>query len=289
MSQAAARNAPSTYWLQGFSKIATAVPEVDDRDEVHAWYTSILRPYVPAGASSILDIGCGRGRVLRALMELAPQSRCIGVDGDPDSLERAFGEFGLLQRQPVLCKADITQPGFAHGLAKLHGPFDVITSFFVLHHYQPAVAGAILKELAEFLAPGGVIVLAESHDPSLEEASLAEQICAELARLAGKPPDLLWTAEETRLACRAAGFDVSLTRFEAAPGRPFNAAETALHDRVLYNLSDAVTRAGADRQAAPQLRLLSAVVAKMVEHKVAIPARYGLLLALLRVPSFHQE
>jgi SAM-dependent methyltransferase len=284
MSQAAARTAPSVYWLQGFSKVASAVPEVDDRDEVHAWYTSILRPHVPAGASSILDIGCGRGRVLRALMELAPHSRCIGVDGDADSLARAADEFGLLPRQPVLRKADITEPGYALGLTDLDGPFDVITSFFVLHHYKPEVAGAILRELGTLLAPGGVIILAESHDPSLVDASMAEHICAELACLAGEPPDLLWTAEETRAACRAAGFDDSRTSFEAAPGRPFNAAETALNARLLSNLEDAVTRAEAARQATPQLRKLSAVVAKMVEHKVANPARYGPLLALLRVP-----
>src|SRR2546430_822868 len=43
---------------------------------------------VPAGGA-VLEIGCGTGRLLRALAGLTPLARMVGVDPEPEMLARA--------------------------------------------------------------------------------------------------------------------------------------------------------------------------------------------------------
>jgi hypothetical protein len=132
----------------------------------------------------------------------------------------------------------------------------------------------------------GVIILAEAHDPNAADAVVSEQICAQLATLAGDAPDTLWTEAEVRTACRLGGFEDGTVEFVAAVGWPFTETEAIANRQALHRLWSGV-QAAEEQLASPHLAeriaTLKRVVAKMCEHRVARPARFGPLLAILRL------
>lgn len=105
---------------------------------------------VPQSPRSVLDFGCGVGRLSR---ELARRfGRYVGVDISAGMVERARalnGEFGnctfLLNERP-----DLSLFG--------DGEFDAVVSFIVLQHIPDRdLIRAYIAEFARVLAPGGLI------------------------------------------------------------------------------------------------------------------------------------
>jgi 2-polyprenyl-3-methyl-5-hydroxy-6-metoxy-1,4-benzoquinol methylase len=92
-------------------------------------YRRDIRPLLQAGASTILDVGCGGGDVVRLLAHLAQQDNltCHFLGIDPDSRAIAFAN---RQANPsnILFKQE--------SLYDLTTKFDIILSNHVLHHLQ---------------------------------------------------------------------------------------------------------------------------------------------------------
>jgi SAM-dependent methyltransferase len=285
------RAAPSSYWLEGFARQDHGDAAIED-ERVERWYRNLLGRYLPPVTAAALDIGCGRGRVIRAVAGLAPGCRHAGIDGSEATLAIARRRLAEQHIEADLYQVDLVQPGYAPMLLHRHGRFDLITSMFVLHHYPPAVAGVILSELRRLMAPGGVMILAEAHDPQDREASLTEEICAELAALAGQAPDLLWTEAELRDACRLGGFTAAETRFVNAPGAPFTAVEAEANRQVLERLRRALQAAEGQLGGTaphPKLAALKRVVGKMRENGIARPSCLAPRLAILQLASMSVE
>ncbi|MES2342643.1 MAG: methyltransferase domain-containing protein [Pseudomonadota bacterium] len=87
-----------------------------------------------------LDFGCGAGRLTEAMTRHAAQ--VIGYDISPGMLEmaRKRGTATYVGQMP-------------------DGPFDWINSFIVLQHIPPARGMALIGELLDRLAPGGLLSL----------------------------------------------------------------------------------------------------------------------------------
>jgi SAM-dependent methyltransferase len=105
----------------------------------------------PGKVESVLDFGCGVGRLSFALREVFP--KVLGADISPGHLvvarERA-AETGLVDVGFVLLKdVDdvLTIPSV-----------DLIVSFIVLQHNPPPIAVGIISRLLSLLNPGGVAV-----------------------------------------------------------------------------------------------------------------------------------
>ena len=99
--------------------------------------------------TSILDFGCGYGRLIRHVKELAPNAQICGCDLQSDLLARchqsiANGTFIINKPTPPL--------GFPDGA------FDFIYSFSVFTHLSEPNHISWLKELAYKLKPGGLMV-----------------------------------------------------------------------------------------------------------------------------------
>lgn len=102
-----------------------------------------------SGTSTVLDVGCGPGRLLRALREQLPGACVAGVDLSPFMLERAK------RQAPVadLVHADAT------ALPWPDGSFDAVTACHVLGHVPETASRAIAAEAERVLTPGGVAVV----------------------------------------------------------------------------------------------------------------------------------
>ena len=97
----------------------------------------------------MLEVGCGQGGVLHALVERGAVA--IGLDVSQASLRRAAGGACEIGRAVRLVQGD------AEGLPFSDAMFDAVVSFGVLHH-TPDTERAI-NELRRVLRPGGVAIV----------------------------------------------------------------------------------------------------------------------------------
>ena len=152
-------------------------------------YDSFLLSLVPNDAVSILDIGCGLGRLST---KLATHNREVtGVDLSPEMIARARKESRGDQNVTFLC-GDFLEKN----LTKQQ--FDFVISAAVLHHVPANVA---VPRMVELLRPGGRLVI---HDVR-SNTGLAEHIMGNFALaqvLYPRPLREVWArhcAEETYL------------------------------------------------------------------------------------------
>ena len=107
--------------------------------------------------TSALDFGCGVGRLTQAL---APHfERVVGLDVSPSMVDLAT----RLNQHPGTVSYVCNQ---APDLRLFEdGSFDFIVSSIVLHHLQPDLACAYIREFLRVLTPGGIAVfqLASHH------------------------------------------------------------------------------------------------------------------------------
>lgn len=113
--------------------------------------------YLPKDAASILDVGCADGTVTRALAELFPGARLLGIDLDET--------FIALARQQAAGKGNVAfERVYLRELLARPERFDAVVFCSVLHEFFTYGEGtsSVLKALAdahELLHPGGVIVI----------------------------------------------------------------------------------------------------------------------------------
>jgi SAM-dependent methyltransferase len=102
------------------------------------------------GVASVLDLGCGSGRVLPHIASLAPAATCTGCDVDGAAIAWAASHHTGIswvrsEFEPPLPFAD--------------GSFELVYSISVFSHLDERLGDAWLAEVARVLAPGGVALL----------------------------------------------------------------------------------------------------------------------------------
>ena len=100
--------------------------------------------------SRILDFGCGCGRTLIHLRELAPNAKIDGADIDVNAIEwckqhLSFANFGLSSESPPLNYVDET--------------FDFVYAISVFTHLNEDYQFRWLEELRRITIPGGILLL----------------------------------------------------------------------------------------------------------------------------------
>jgi trans-aconitate 2-methyltransferase len=169
-----------------------------------------------AGDETVLDAGCGTGKVTRVLHDRLPRGRVIAVDAAPSMVEQARAALpaGVEVRQADLLDLALEQP--------VDAVLSTATFHWIADHDRlfAAVYGA--------LAPGGRLVAQCGGAGNVEAikdagfAAAAEPPFAE--HLGGWPGDWNFaTPAETERRLRAAGFaDVWCwsTRVDVDPGDP---------------------------------------------------------------------
>ena len=101
---------------------------------------------------SILDVGCGTGRLLRTASQRFPDARLEGVDPAPQMVEHAIS---LLPPDAPIHFQQAT----AEALPFPDGQFDLVFSTMTFHHWADQKKG--VTEVARVLAPDGRWLLAD--------------------------------------------------------------------------------------------------------------------------------
>jgi tRNA (cmo5U34)-methyltransferase len=156
-----------------------------------------LSDMLPSGARSVLDLGCGDGRLAHLVLETLPTvARVVAVDRSPPMLERARERFIADGR------VEVREWDLANDLSDL-GEFDLIVSGFAIHHLDDDRKQALFREVARQLRPNGVFANLEivaSFTPVLHAEFLAA-----IGRTADDPEDRLVDVETQLMWMRDAG------------------------------------------------------------------------------------
>ncbi|HEX6123146.1 MAG TPA: class I SAM-dependent methyltransferase [Ktedonobacterales bacterium] len=114
---------------------------------VHRAVLGVAAP-LPAPAS-VLDVGCGTGRLLRAAGASWPGAQLIGVDPAE----------GMVEAARALTPGATIHRGLAESLPLPDASVELAFSTLSSHHWQDQAAG--VREIARVLRPGGHFILAD--------------------------------------------------------------------------------------------------------------------------------
>src|SRR3954454_10157281 len=197
------------------------------------------------GDETILDAGCGSGRLTQLLMERVPDGRVIGVDASASMIDAARERLGDAAELRV---ADLV--GLDLGGATVDVVFSTATFHWIADH------DALFASLRQALRPGGRLVAQCGGAGNLASVHAA-------ARQAGDDPPFRpyfegWqgpgnfaTPEDTERRLRAAGFGEARCWLSDRPVRPDDPREylrtinlgahlDRLPDELRYPVVDAV-------------------------------------------------
>jgi 3' terminal RNA ribose 2'-O-methyltransferase Hen1 len=111
-----------------------------------------------SGAKSVVDLGCGEGKLLRALLEERAFERIVGMDVAHRALERAADRLRL----DALPERERSRVTLLHGSllyrdARLAG-FDAAALVEVIEHLEPARLAAFERVVFEFARPDTIVL-----------------------------------------------------------------------------------------------------------------------------------
>ncbi|HSM59667.1 MAG TPA: class I SAM-dependent methyltransferase [Longimicrobiales bacterium] len=103
-------------------------------------------------AETVLDLGGGPGHMTRAFVSRGLRGTLLDT---PDVVAHVVDAFGLGDVQGL----EVVAGDFTEALPP--GPFDVVLASNVIHIYGPEVNRRLFRDVAEVVAPGGVVAVAD--------------------------------------------------------------------------------------------------------------------------------
>jgi trans-aconitate 2-methyltransferase len=209
------------------------------------WGGVVLDRLPLAGDETVLDAGCGSGRVTEELLERLPDGRVIAADAAPSMLVEARRRLERFGDRVTFVECDLGQP------LPIAGPVDAVLSTATFHWV--ADHDALFANLAGVLRPGGRLVAQCGGAGNIESV---RRIAAELTGWDG--PWTFATPAETAARLETAGFVEVETWLheEPTPIEPGEAMETFLSTVILRSHLDRMPeadRAGFVRRVAERL------------------------------------
>jgi trans-aconitate 2-methyltransferase len=187
----------------------TSAPQQDWAGDVLARLRGI------APDATVLDVGCGTGRVTEQLLALVPQGRVLAIDASPEMVELARRRLG--DRATVWAQDAID--------LELAQPVDAVFSTAALHWVKDHER--LWIRLADALLSGGRLEAQCGGEGNIERVRAAIEAAARenAPELRGFSPWTFASPEETERRMRSAGFTSVACRLHARPTRPEQPAE----------------------------------------------------------------
>jgi trans-aconitate 2-methyltransferase len=176
-----------------------------------AWASEVLaRLGGIAADATVLDVGCGTGRVTEALLALVPRGRVLAVDASADMVALARARLG--DRVEVWCQDALA--------LDLDEPVDAIVSTATLHwvgHHD-----RLWRRLARALRPGGMLEIQCGGEGNIDGVrEVIERAAGDTApELLGWSPWVFAGPQETERRLREAGFTAIRCWLQERPTRP---------------------------------------------------------------------
>lgn len=117
-------------------------------DNQEEWGTEVLTRLELKGDETVLDAGCGSGRVTRLLLERLHEGRVIGVDASPSMIEEARSNLEEFGDRVELRAENLTD-------LELAEPVDAVFSNATFHWISDH--DRLFSRLASALRPGGAL------------------------------------------------------------------------------------------------------------------------------------
>ena len=166
------------------------------------WAAALMERLPLSGSETVLDAGCGSGRVTRMLVERLPEGKVIAVDGSAAMVEKV-GE--VLRPTDEAFVSDLTA-------LELDEPVDAVTSSAVFHWIPDH--DALFARMRAALKPAGRIEAQCGGKGNIDEfrrvsgeVVAREPYAAHLEAAGFEEPWFYADAEETAERLRAAGFE----------------------------------------------------------------------------------
>ena len=114
------------------------------------WGAEVLARLSLDGDETVLDAGCGTGRVTELLLARLPRGRVVALDASASMLEQAQGRLATFGDQVLYLQADLERP------LPIAQPVDAVLSTATFHWVKDH--DALFANLAAVLRPGGWLV-----------------------------------------------------------------------------------------------------------------------------------
>jgi len=163
-------------------------------DPMTRWGTGVLERLPLAGDETVLDAGCGSGRVTEALLARLPRGRVLAADAAPSMLVEARRRLARFGHRVSFVECDLARP------LPLDGPVDAVFSTATFHWVPDH--DALFANLAAVLRPGGRLV---AQCGGAGNVASVRRAVVELGQ-AWAGPWTFATPGETTARLRAAGF-----------------------------------------------------------------------------------
>ena len=119
---------------------------------------AVLRALREAGAARVLDLGCGDGRLLQAMLKEGSFERIVGVDVSYAVLERASRRLRLQEMSPKQReRVELIQSSLTYKDRRLQG-YDAAAVVEVIEHVDPSRLDAFERALFRVARPGTVVL-----------------------------------------------------------------------------------------------------------------------------------
>ena len=205
-----------------------------------------ILPYIPHRAS-VLDVGCGNGRLAALLDQERPGATYVGVDVARELVDLARVQAGRLAAISAgFYVADVARPDWGGALPG--APFACAVALAVLHHIPGFdLRLGVMREVAGLLEAGGRLILStwQFLDSPRLQRKIVDWAGVGIAEAALEPGDYLldWKREgrglrychlvdEAEVERLAAGSNFRVRRTFRAGGREGNLSLFAILDKV---------------------------------------------------------
>jgi trans-aconitate 2-methyltransferase len=163
-------------------------------DPQFGWGVAVLDRLELRGGETVLDAGCGSGRVTEALVERLPDGRVVAFDGSPSMIDRARERLGRFGDRVTFVVGDLLEP---LDVEPVDAIFSTATFHWVSDHDR------LFANLAATTRPGGRLVAQCGGHRNLATVTRALE---ELGAPTFEGNKVFASAEETADRLRRAGY-----------------------------------------------------------------------------------